>query len=185
MKVLLTLLITGLFLCGCNVSVTSKKESNLTIANQFIDAFYSFDKDSLQAILRQTDESKQSILYYQGWAECGNYKIIDRHECIVKNDSIIICPITVEDDLIGALNINFNVTDTFHLTIIDGKVHTIQTSSNDPDQYYQAKEWIKQNLPELIEIPCEGIMEDGTTPCECVQAMVKGFAEFEASSKTY
>lgn len=156
-------------------------EKNVALANEFIDAFYSFDKDSLLTILSNADETKQGILYYQGWAECGNYEIIDRHKFIVKNDSLIICPVTVKDDLIGALQIDFNVTDTFHLTIVNRQIRSVSNSSNDPLQYYQAKEWVYLNRPELIEIPCEGIWEDGTTPCECVQAMVKGYIEFTES----
>ncbi len=120
-------------------------------------------------------------MYYQKWAECGYYEIIDRNDCIEKNDSLVLCPITVKDDLIGALKIEFNVTDTFHLIIVDGQIRFVQTSSNDPDMYYEAKEWVKLNLPGLIEEPCKGIWEGGPTPCECVKAMEKGFIEFRTT----
>jgi len=153
-------------------------QTNIFVANQFVDAFYSFNRDSLASILSNAVESQSEILYYQKWAECGNYKVINRHKCIAKNDSMVLCPITVKDDLIGALKIDFNVTDTFHLTITEGKIRSVQTSSNDPDIYHKAKEWIKKNHPELIEEPCKGIWEGGPTPCECVKTMVKGFAEF-------
>jgi hypothetical protein len=178
-----SLLILLLLIYGCKNATPSDHTGNLRIANEFIDAFYSFNRDSLQSILSQADESRQGTLYYQRWAECGNYEIMDRHKCIVRNDSLIICPVTVKDDLIGALQIDFYVTDTFHLTIVNQQIRSVITSSNDPVQYYQAKEWVKLNRPELIELPCEGIMEDGTTPCECVQAMVSGFAEFTASEE--
>ncbi|MCY1720436.1 hypothetical protein OU798_08800 [Prolixibacteraceae bacterium Z1-6] len=182
MRMILIFLVTGLLFSGCENTNKSNYTDNLEIANKFIDAFYSFDNDSLQEVLSRTDDSKQSILYYQGWAKCGNYVIIERHQFIVTNDSVIKCPITVKDDLIGTLKIDFHTTDTFHLTIIDGKIRSIQSSSNDPEKYFQAKEWVKQNLPELIEVPCQGIWEDGTSPCDCVQAMVKGFAEFVKNS---
>jgi len=151
--------------------------NNVEIANQFVDAFYSFDSIRLSSILTKADQSKLGILYYQKWAECGNYEVITKHKCIEKNDSLVQCPITVKDDLIGALNIDFNVTDTFHLTIIKGQIKYVQTSSNDPDIYHKAKEWVKKNHPELIEEPCKGIWEKGT-PCECVKAMIKGYAQF-------
>ncbi len=178
MKTVCVVIISFLLLLTCNNTSHSIQKGNMEIANEFIDAFYSFERDSLQVILDKTDESAKSILYYQEWAECGNYQIKKRHYYFEKNDSVVICPVTVKDDLIGALGIDFNVTDTFHLTIVDGQIRSIQTSSNDPDQYYKAKEWVQQNRPELIEKPCEGIWEDGTTPCECVQAMVQGFKEF-------
>jgi hypothetical protein len=185
MKTLFALLFSISIISGCKNASHSDLNGNMKIANEFIDAFYSFDKDSLQSILSQADETRQEILYYQGWAKCGNYEIIDRHECILINDSLIKCPVTVKDDLIGALQIDFNVTDTFHLIIVNQQIRSVNTSSNDPVKYYQAKEWVKQNRPELIEIPCEGIWEDGTTPCECVQAMVRGFTEFVESKKIH
>lgn len=158
--------------------------SNIDIANKFIDAFYSFNSDTLTKVLSNAKESQPNILYYQKWAECGNYKVIKRHDCIIQNDSLVICSITVKDDLMGALEIDFNVTDVFHITIVKGQIHSVETSSNDPDLYYKAKEWVKLNRPELIEIPCEGIWNGGPTPCECVKAMVKGFGEFKTNSQT-
>ncbi|MBA4057976.1 MAG: hypothetical protein C0490_24885, partial [Marivirga sp.] len=101
-----------------------------------------------------------------------------------KNDSIVIFPVTVKDDLMGALSIDFNVTDTFHILIQKGKILSVKTSSNDIDVYYEAKEWVIKNRPELVEKACEGIWEGGPTPCECVLGMVKGFAEFTENKKT-
>ena len=173
-------------LCSCknasNSEVNKSLSSNVDIAAEFIDAFYSFNGDTLKSILIHAKESQPSILYYQKWAECGNYKVIKQHDCIIKNDTLVLCPITVKDDLIGALEINFNVTDTFRITIVKGQIRSIQTSSNDPDLYYEAKEWVKQNRPELVEEPCEGIWEGGSTACECVKAMVEGFAEFKTNN---
>jgi len=187
MKIKHIIYLSLLLLCSCKNTSQSEasenKDSNVAAANLFIDAFYSFKRDSLKATLSQATESQLSILYYQKWAECGNYEIIKRHNCIERNDSLVICPVTVKDDLMGALNININVTDTFHLTIKKRQILSVKTSSNDPDMYYQAEEWIKKNRPELIEEPCKGAWEGGPTPCECVQAMVKGLIEFKANEK--
>lgn len=156
---------------------------NIEIANNFVDAFYSFDSLRLAEILKNADDSSQlKILYYQKWAECGNYKVLTRHECISKNDSIILCPITVKDDLISALKIDFNTTDTFLLSINKGQITNVQNSSNDPEIYFKAREWVIKNLPELIEGPCKGIWVRGT-PCECIKARIKGYAQFIASEK--
>lgn len=152
------------------------------IADKFVEAFYSFDQDRLESMLSSTDKSRMGILYYQKWSQCGNYKVLKKGRWIQKNDSIIHCPVTVEDDLIGALKVDFHVTDTFKLTLHDGNIKSVQTSSNDPEAYFEARKWIEQNLPELIEKPCEGIWEDGTTPCACVKAMVKGYSEFKKVS---
>lgn len=189
MKNLMFILISPLIIVlGCTNSsqnVTSRNErSNVDIAEEFTTVFYSFDSEKLKKTLSMALESQPAILYYQKWAECGNYEIINHHQCIVVNDSIIKCPVTVKDDLIGALALDFNVTDTFHLKIINGNIRSVNTSSNDPDLYYQAKEWVKINRPELISTPCEGILEDGPTPCECVRAMIQGFKEFIAEKNS-
>lgn len=173
----------SLFLLACCKQVTHHEppaKNNVVIANKFVDAFYSFNKDTLESILAFAKESQPGILYYQKWAECGNYEIVERGDLIEKNDSLILVPVTVKDDLMAALHINFNVTDTFHLSIQHGKIRSVQTSSNDPDTYYEAKEWVKQNRPEFIEKTCEGIWEDGPTPCECILGMIRGFTEFVA-----
>ena len=180
------MIICTILLLSCSCKNSSHNQASLlqknnVVANQFIDAFYSFDSDSLATILYDAAGSQPEILYYQKWAECGNYKVLKRSDCIIKDDSLILCPVTVKDDLIGALRIDFNVTDTFHITINEGRIRSVTTSSNDPELYNQAKEWVKKNRPELIEIPCKGIWEGGPTPCECVKAMVKGFTEFIAN----
>ena len=175
------LLISGSLLLIVSCKKGTHKEAiqqntNLDIAAKFIDAFYSFNKDSLQSILTHANDSKQNIIYYQKWAECGNYKVIKRNDFIKKNDSLVLCPITVKDDLIGALELDFYVTDTFHLTIVNQEIRSIETSSNDPDLFYEAKDWTKKNRPELVEKACEG----ASTPCECVKATVEGFVEFNS-----
>ncbi|HEY3430742.1 MAG TPA: hypothetical protein VGK39_08705, partial [Cyclobacteriaceae bacterium] len=117
------------------------------------------------------------------WAECAHYKILDRSHSFVKNDSLIIFPVTVQDDLMAALSIDFNVTDTFHISIQDGKIISVKTSSNDLPEYYEAKEWVKENRPEFVEKACEGIWEGGPTPCDCVLGMIAGFKDFTENKK--
>lgn len=163
--------------------VHDQKVEHVSIGNKFIDSFYSFNQDSLASLLFYAQESQPEILYYQKWAECANYKVIDRSHFFVKNDSLVIFPVTVQDDLMAALAIDFNVTDTFHISVKDEKIISVKTSSNDVDTYYQAKEWVTQNRPELVQKPCEGIWEGGPTPCECVLGMIKGFTEFIENRK--
>jgi hypothetical protein len=184
-KIKLTLYICLLLSGSCKNEATNNAaivpNSNNVIANEFIDAFYSFNRDSLESMLALAKESQPNILYYQKWAECGDYKIVKRDSYFEKNDSLVIFPVIVKDDLMSALNIDFNVTDTFRISIRNGQIRAVHTSSNDPDIYYEAKEWVKQNRPGLVEKACEGIWNGGPTPCECVRGMVKGFAEFAAT----
>jgi len=173
--------------CGsCKTSPQAEhRERNLTVGDQFIAAFYSFNRDSLESLLHSAQQAKPEMLYYQKWAECAHYKVLDRTHAFEKNDSTVIFPVTVKDDLMGALGIDFNVTDTFRITIREGSILSVKTSSNDPDEYYQAKEWVAKNHPELVEKACEGIWQGGPTPCECVLGMIKGFAAYREERKVH
>lgn len=183
MKTNLFLFIVLLLLIACKETRQEQGENHAEIADEFIDAFYSFNTDSLRSALMDARASQPNILYYQKWAECGNYTIVKRHDCMVKNDSTVICPVTVKDDLMAGLGIDFNVTDTFHITVSQGHVRFVETSSNDPELYYQAKEWVAKNRPEYVEKACEGIWNGGPTPCDCIQGMIKGFREFAVEKK--
>lgn len=185
MKITRIFMLFILLQCSCkNTShskVTEGVNDKVALANEFIDAFYSFDGAVLESILSQAKESQPNILYYQKWAKCGNYKVLNRSNVIEENDSTVICPVTVKDDLMAALDIDFNVTDTFRLIIKKGRIRSVSTSSNDPELYYTAKDWVKENRNKIIQTPCEGIWEGGPTPCECIRAMIKGFGEFKAN----
>jgi hypothetical protein len=174
MKTILAVLSIMSTLASC----TPSGETNREIAGSFIDAFYSFDSDALRSVLSDAPGSHPEILYYQKWAECAHYQVVKSGDFIEKNDSTIICPMTVSDDLMKALQIDFNVTDSFHVVIRDGRIRAVRTSSNDPDEYYKAKEWVKASRPEYVEKSCEGIWQGGPTPCDCVLGMVKGFTEY-------
>lgn len=168
-----------LLLTSCERTATQvPDEQALAAAESFVDAFYSFDPNALRATLSSAEESIPKMLFYQGWAEGGNYEIIERMPCEPEGDDKISCSITVKDDLIGALGIDFNVTDTFHVTVSDGRIVAVDNSSNDPQAYWDAEAWARQNNPELIERPCEGFFDGGPTPGDCVRAMVRGYSEF-------
>ena len=110
------------FFCCQVKSQQVANAGNTELGNKLIDAFYSFNKDTLALILSSAKSSQPDILYYQKWAECAHYKIIDRSHYFEKNDSLVVFPVTVKDDLMGALAIDFNVTDTFHIMIRKGKI---------------------------------------------------------------
>ena len=155
---------------------------NLQTAERFIDAFYSFAPDRLAPLLAQAPESAAKILYYQGWAEGGNYKIVDRAPCVATSGTAINCPVTVQDDPVVALKTGFNVTDTFSLTFTNSAITAVDTSSNDQPVYFKAREWVAATMPEVMSGPCKGLNDgSGTTPGDCARAMTAGYAAFAAS----
>ena len=161
-------------------SATTNAE-NVRAAEDFIEAFYSFKSHTLESLLTDAEESIPAIIYYQGWAKGGNYKILHRTPCKIEEPSLVTCSITVQDDLMLALGIDFNVTDTFHVSLDEGKISAVMTSSNDLQVFRDAQEWVTSKLPDLIGKPCEGFFNGGPTPGKCVQAMVEGYAKFAAS----
>lgn len=160
-------------------------ENSITASESFVDAFYSFNPDQLRDVMVSAEESLPKMLFYQGWAKGGNYEVVERFPCERSGEETIDCSITVKDDLIGALGIDFNVTDTFHLTVTGAQITAVTNSSNDPQAYWDAEEWVRVNRPDLIERPCEGFFDGGPTPGNCVRAMVQGYSEFIASGGLY
>jgi hypothetical protein len=176
-----------LFSGGCKNSTHDNASSvcngNTKLAHQFIDAFYSFHHDSLKTLLAKAETSQPNILYYQQWAECGHYQVVDRSKYFVKNDSVVVFPVTVKDDLMKALQIDFHVTDTFHIVVREGAIRSVTNSSNDPDEYYAAKEWVIQNHSKEYKKACEGIWNGGPTPCACIQTILNGLEEYRAAKQ--
>ena len=166
-----------LLVAGCS---EARPAEPLAQAEAFIDAFYSFDPERLGAALASAPGSREHILYYQGWAEGGNYVVRERKACILESATEVRCSITVKDDLIGALGTGFDVTDTFHLTFADGQIVGVKTSSNDPPDMAEGFKWLKRERPDIFTGPCKDMFAGGTTPQDCVRAVVKGFAEFKA-----
>ena len=159
----------------------SEPDSDLVTAEAFIDAFYSFDADRLAPMLASAPESAPRLLYYQGWAEGGNYVVLERTPCAKDETGVVNCPVKVRDDPVQALGTGFDVTDTFHLTFDDGVLVKVETSSNDQEIYGQARAWVEANMPEVMSGPCANRNTPEGTPAECARAMTAGYAAFAAS----
>jgi hypothetical protein len=180
--VLSIVLLTHIACINSTIAATlSGNDQHVLAAEKIIDAFYSFDSEKLKSALEPAKSSIPRIVYYQGWAKGGNYKIVNRVPCEAKSENMVSCSITVKDDLIGALGIDFNVTDTFEFSLHNGKVIYVKTRSNDPQLYRDAISWVKHKRPEVMREPCRGYFAGGPTPEKCAQAIARGFTEFAAS----
>ncbi len=187
MRVRAFLIATALLLSACGkpevLPNNNVESADFVAAEKFVDAFYSFNAQELESTLSSAEESIPRIAYYQGWAAGGNYTIVNRMPCSQDGEASVSCSITVKDDLMGALGIDFDVTDTFHLSFSEGKIVSVRNSSNDLQVFHDAEKWVRRERPELVREPCKGYFDGGPTPGKCVQAMVKGFAEFAASDE--
>ena len=182
MRLVLTFVVALVSGCGAPHPpqyVSSRPE--MAAAERLIDAFYSFDPGELRAALSDAPASQPQLLYYQGWAEGGNYAVLERKPCRLAAEDEVTCDITVRDDLIAALRTGYWVTDTFHLTVRDGRIVKVHNSSNDPPDFDQALTWLKRERPEVMTGPCKGFFAGGPTPQDCVRAVVAGFAAYRAT----
>jgi len=188
-----TILAAILLLSACSVNTaqensslgaadTTMQRANALLAEAFISAFYSFDRQLLEETLVYAEQSKPSIVYYQGWARGGHYEIVNRMPCNVLAEGLFDCSVTVKDDHMKALAIDFNVTDTFKISIENGAVTQVVTRSNDLPVYREAAKWVRRMLPDLVAEPCQGFFNGGPTPDKCAAAMAAGYAKFAASS---
>ena len=181
-SVLVAVALLGMTGCATRpTSPSSGDNSRLATAEKLIHAFYSFDAAPLRAALADAPESAPQILYYQGWAEGGNYAVLDRKPCRSVSADEASCDIKVRDDLIAALGTGYWVTDTFHLTFRDGRIVKVRTSSNDPPDFEKALDWVRVQHPDLMTGSCRGFFAGGPTPQDCVRAVVKGFADYRAA----
>ncbi len=177
-------LLLGLGGCSDKASLQSASGNPPIIAaEKLVDAFYSFDPGPLRAALADAPASQPQLLFYQGWAEGGNYRIIERQPCQVVGKSEVTCAITVRDDLIAALGTGFWVTDKFHMTIREGRIVAVRNSSNDPPEFDLALNWLRRERPAIMGGACRGFFAGGPTPKDCVRAVVKGFRDYQATQK--
>lgn len=156
----------------------SDEKAQIAIAEKMIDAFYSFDPELLRPLLAQATESAPRVLYYQGWAEGGNYIVLNRAACVMEGPSKVACGITVQDDPVVELKTGFNVTDTFHLTFEGRTLVAVDTSSNDQPIYYEARQWVEANMPEVMTGPCKNRNAANGTPGDCAVAMTAGYRAY-------
>jgi hypothetical protein len=178
----LVLLMAGLTV-GCATTTGGPRSTvpELARAEALVDAFYSFDPARLRALMGSARGSRPRLLYYQGWAEGGNYVVVDRKPCRSDKTDEVRCDITVRDDLMPALGIDFDVTDTFHIRIRGGRIVAVRNSSNDPPELEQAFMLIARQRPTLLEKECRGFFNGGPTPQACVREVVEGLRQSAAA----
>jgi len=167
-------------LCWPHLLSATEAEQNreLALAEQFVDAFYAFDPKPLADILSNAGKSQSDMLFYQGWAQGGNYIVKNRLPCKMITETTVSCSITVQDDLVLALGIDFDVTDTFVLSLEGGHIVSVETSSNDPQLYLDARKWVKANREDLVQTSCEGAEGVEPNPVQCVRDMLQGYKEY-------
>lgn len=173
----LAVLFAVTLLSGCNQNTT---QAVLASAEQFIDAFYSFDRQALQASLAVDAAGLEQVLYYQGWAEGAHYAIHTRKPCAWVGEQIQ-CPITVTDDF--GRTLGYMATDTFHLTMEGETIVGVRFTADDPPIFEELQAWMATEKSEIFAGPCKDLFAGGTTPGDCARAVARAAEDFMANRK--
>ena len=168
MRDLSKVLACAAFCIAAAACTDNHRQSGLNAAENFIDAFYSFDAERLAAAL-DAGEDEARMLYYQGWAEAANYRIKQRRPCTWEDDQVV-CRITVTDDFGGTLG--YVATDTFTLTLEGAAIVGAASQGDDPPIFMALFAWIGEQRPEVMAGPCKDMFAGGTTPADCARAVV-------------
>lgn len=165
---------------GCTNAVqnqpSARGSSPTDIAEAALDAFYSWDAESLAAMI-STPQDRDRLVYYQGWAQGADYQVQTRRPCRLTPDAsqaVVTCAVTVTDNF--GKTLGYIATDTFTFTVREAMISTVWFEGDDPPVFAQLLESIQQNQPEILTGPCKDMFAGGTTPGACAQAVV-GAAE--------
>ncbi len=182
---LVTLLLASSLATSCALQPKAGHAAapELARAEALIDAFYSFETARLRPLMARAPSTLPRLLYYQGWAQGGNYRVVDRKPCRFDKADEVSCTIIVKDDLIAALGTGYDVADTFHVSFRQGRIVAVRNSSNDPPEFEQALKWLDKQHPTLFDEACRGFFKGGPTPQACVREVVKGMREYAAREK--
>lgn len=169
------------FSAGCDHAPRDApaEASALAVAERFVDAFYAWDPAALASTMADTDD-RQRALYYQKWAEAGNYRVKTRRACRYRpGEPRVECAITVTDDIGGALG--YVATDTFVLTVEADRIVAADFESDDPPIFAEVFAWMGEQRPDVLAGPCKDLFDGGTTPAECVREVVRAARDYAAS----
>ncbi len=177
------LLLAAALTAGC--SQEQPQSQAITLAEQFIDAFYAWDPAAVEALV-VPGEDLDRVAYYQGWAEAANYQVLGIQPCMVMDADgaasftaeLVQCAVTVSDDFGQALG--YTATDTFSLAIADGKIVSVAFAGDDPPIFDAVFAWMAENRPEVLNGPCLDMFEGGTTPGACARAVADAARTYAA-----
>ena len=152
----------------------------LATAEAFVDAFYAWDGDRLSRLLTPGVDADR-VLYYQGWAEAAHYEVLERRPCEAGDAGEVVCAVTVTDDFGQALG--YTATDTFTMTLGNGRVTAVTFAGDDPPVFEAVFEWLAESRPEVFTGPCMDMFEGGRTPDDCARAVARGARDYAAGAR--
>ena len=156
----------------------------LEFGEAFIDAFYGFERRTVQLAVINGSETTQGLANYAvWWAEALGTEVVERFPCDVRGGRSVSCDVLVRDALTDTLGVEETSVVRWLIALnTDGNIEEVRLIPDDPPELDAAYNWVIANRPGLFDDgDCAGFFAGGPTPVECATAVLDGFGEYAAT----
>lgn len=159
-------------------------ERALAFGEAFIDAFYGFERRTVQlAVINGSDTTQGLANYAVWWAEALGTEVVERFPCDVRGGLSVSCDVRVRDALTEAIGIDDASVVRWLIALdTEGNIEEVRLIPDDPPELDAAYNWVVANRPGLFDDgACAGFFAGGPTPVDCATAVLDGFGEYAAT----
>ena len=157
----------------------------LEFGEAFVDAFYNFERRTVQlAVIEASDTTQGLANYAVWWAEALGTEVVERFPCDARGGGLsVTCDVRVRDALSTELGVEeASVVRWFIALNGAGNIEEVRLVPDDPPELDAGYSWVVANRPGLFEDGvCAGFFAGGPTPVECASEVQAAFAEYAAT----
>lgn len=156
----------------------------LEFGEAFVDAFYNFERRTVQLAVINASETTQGLANYAvWWAEALGTEVVERFPCDVRGGLSVSCDVMVRDALTDTLGVEeASVVRWFIALNADGSIEEVRLIPDDPAELDAGYTWVIANRPGLFDDgDCAGFFAGGPTPVECASAVHEAFVQYAAT----
>ena len=164
--------------------LSASAERALQFGEAFIDAFYGFERRTVQLAVVNASETTQGLANYAvWWAESLGTEVVERFPCEARGGFSVSCDVLVRDALTDTLGVEDESVVRWLIALnTDGNIEEVRLIPDDPPELDAAYNWVIANRPGLFDDgDCAGFFAGGPTPVECATAVLDGFGEYAAT----
>lgn len=160
-------------------------ERALEFGEAFIDAFYGFERRTVQLAVIEASETSQGLANYAvWWAEAMGAELVERFPCEARGGGLsVTCDVRVRDALSELLGLDEATVVRWFIALDGaGTIEEVRLVPDDPPQLDAGYAWVIANRPGLFDDgDCAGFFAGGPTPVECAAALQDAFADYAAT----
>lgn len=159
-------------------------ERALEFGEAFLDAFYGFERRTVQlAVINASDTTQGLANYAVWWAEALGTEVVERFPCEARGGFSVSCDVLVRDALTDALGVEDESVVRWLIALSnEGNIEEVRLIPDDPSELDSAYNWVIANRPGLFDDgDCAGFFAGGPTPAECATAVLGAFGEYAST----